>query len=70
MTNKDLEKRKIEIAATLKERREKLGLTQQTVADLTGITRKTINTIEAGLFFPSVENLLRLCYSLSITIKL
>lgn len=37
----------------LKERRAELGLTQSELADLCGVSRKTINTVENGVFVPS-----------------
>jgi putative transcriptional regulator len=37
----------------LKERRAELGLTQSELADRCGVSRKTINTVENGVFVPS-----------------
>ncbi len=37
----------------LKDRRQQLGLTQSALADEVGVSRKTINTIENGVFVPS-----------------
>lgn len=37
----------------LKERRTELGLTQAELADRCWVTRKTINTVENGVFVPS-----------------
>lgn len=37
----------------LKEERARLGLTQSDLAGLIGVSRKTINTIENGVFTPS-----------------
>ncbi|MDQ2893690.1 MAG: helix-turn-helix domain-containing protein, partial [Pseudomonadota bacterium] len=38
---------------TLKDERERLGLTQAALAELIGVSRKTINTVENGVFVPS-----------------
>lgn len=38
---------------TIKVQRAKMNLTQEQLADLIGVTRKTINTIENGKFIPS-----------------
>ncbi len=38
---------------TIKLQRAKLNLTQEQLAELIGVTRKTINTIENGKFIPS-----------------
>lgn len=37
----------------LKDRRAELGLTQSELADRCGVSRKTINTVENGVFVPS-----------------
>ena len=44
----------------LKEARARLGLTQQEVAEKAGVSRKTINTIENGVFVPSTVLALKL----------
>ncbi|TXK76721.1 helix-turn-helix transcriptional regulator [Paenibacillus sp. N3.4] len=38
---------------TIKVERAKRNLTQEQLADLVGVTRKTINTVEVGKFIPS-----------------
>jgi len=38
---------------TIKVQRAKMNLTQEQLAELIGITRKTVNTIENGKFIPS-----------------
>ncbi|MFC5405378.1 helix-turn-helix transcriptional regulator [Cohnella soli] len=37
----------------IKVQRAKMNLTQEQLADLIGVTRKTVNTIENGKFIPS-----------------
>jgi putative transcriptional regulator len=41
------------LANQLKERRAELGLTQAELAERVGVTRKTVNTVENGVFTPS-----------------
>ncbi len=48
----------------LKEERERLGLTQAGLAERIGVSRKTINTIENGVFVPSTVLALRLAAAL------
>ncbi|RZK29269.1 MAG: helix-turn-helix domain-containing protein [Hymenobacter sp.] len=39
------------LSNVLKAERERLGLTQGALAEAIGVSRKTINTIENGIFF-------------------
>lgn len=45
---------------TLKDERERLGLTQAALAERVGVSRKTINTVENGIFIPSTILALKL----------
>ncbi|MGR6329106.1 helix-turn-helix transcriptional regulator [Sphingomonas sp. XXL09] len=49
-----------ELRNSLKEERERLGLTQAALAERAGVSRKTINTVENGVFIPSTVLALRL----------
>ena len=49
----------------LKERRGELGLTQAELAELCGVTRKTVNTVENCVFIPSTVLALKLSKALS-----
>lgn len=49
----------------LKERRGELGLTQAELAERCGVTRKTVNTVENGVFVPSTLLSLKLSRALS-----
>ena len=49
----------------LKERRGELGLTQAELAERCGVTRKTVNTVENGVFIPSTLLALKLSKALS-----
>ncbi len=44
----------------LKTERERLGITQATLAETIGVSRKTINTIENSVFVPSTILALKL----------
>jgi DNA-binding XRE family transcriptional regulator len=52
----------------LREIREGLGLTQEQLADLIGLSRQSIISIERGHFMPSIETALRLSSALGIQI--
>lgn len=45
---------------SLKDERTRLGLTQAELADRVGVSRKTINTVENGVFIPSTTLALKL----------
>jgi putative transcriptional regulator len=48
----------------LREERARRGLTQAELAALVGVSRKTINTVENGVFVPSTVLALRLARAL------
>lgn len=48
----------------LREAREARGLTQGQLAELVGVSRKTINTVENGIFVPSTVIALKLARAL------
>lgn len=54
---------------TLKEHRARLGLTQADLADRVGVSRKTINTVENGVFVPSTVLALRLAQALGVSVE-
>lgn len=49
---------------SLKAERERLGLTQAALAERVGVSRKTINTVENGVFVPSTLLALKLAAAL------
>ena len=49
---------------TLKAERERLGLTQAALAEAIGVSRKTINTVENGVFIPSTLLALKLAQTI------
>ena len=52
------------LANRLKEKRAELGLTQAELAERCGVTRKTVNTVENGVFVPSALLALKLARAL------
>ena len=54
---------------SLKERRSELGLTQAELAERVGVTRKTVNTVENGVFVPSALLALKLAEALSVPVE-
>jgi len=53
------------LASRLKEVRSELGLTQAQLAERVGVTRKTVNTVENGVFVPSALLALKLARALN-----
>jgi len=54
---------------SLKEERGRLGLTQAELADRVGVSRKTINTVENGVFVPSTLLALKLAMALGRNVE-
>ena len=53
----------------LREERAKRNLTQADLATMVGVSRKTINTVENGVFIPSTTLALRLARALGTTVE-
>ena len=53
----------------LRELREAKGLTQAQLADLIGMSRKTVNTVENGVFVPSTIVALKLAAALGCSVE-
>jgi putative transcriptional regulator len=53
----------------LREERARRDLTQAQLAELVGVSRKTINTVENGVFIPSTVLALRLARALRTTVE-
>lgn len=49
--------------------RARRDLTQEALADLVGVTRKTINTVENGRFIPSTVLALRLARAFGLPVE-
>ena len=58
-----------ELENRLREERARRGLTQAQLAELVGVSRKTINTVENGVFVPSTVLSLRLAMALGTTVE-
>ena len=54
---------------TLRDERARLGWTQAELAERVGVSRKTINTVENGVFVPSTTLALKLARALDITVE-
>lgn len=52
----------------LTEKRKAAGLTQSQLADMVGVTRKTINTVENQVFVPSTVLALKLAQVLKCSV--
>ncbi|MEO7634774.1 MAG: helix-turn-helix domain-containing protein [Sphingomicrobium sp.] len=53
----------------IKQRRSACGLTQAELAERVGVTRKTVNTVENGIFVPSTLLALKLAEALSVQVE-
>ncbi len=53
----------------IREERARLGLTQADLATLAQVSRKTINTVENGVFIPSTVLALRLARALGTKVE-
>ena len=58
-----------ELGNRLKEKRGQHGLSQAELAAKVGVSRKTINTVENGVFIPSTVLSLRLARALRTTVE-
>ena len=58
-----------ELVVRLKEVRAERGLTQAELATLVGVSRKTINTVENGVFVPSTTLALKLARALKTSVE-
>lgn len=54
---------------TLKVQRAKKDLTQEQLAEIVCVTRKTINTVEKGKYVPSTVLALKLARALDVTVE-
>ena len=58
-----------ELQNKLREARAEQRLTQEQLADRIGVTRKTINTVERGVFLPSTVLALKLARALGTSVE-
>lgn len=66
MNEKVLNEARNIIAGFLKNRRIELGMTQEELADKTGMARATINRMEQGLFWLGMKQYLLICEALHL----
>ncbi len=59
----------VRLGNRLREFRAERNLTQAALADRVGVSRKTINTIENGVFVPSAVLALKLARALGCTVE-
>jgi len=59
-----------EIASTLRGRRKFLRITQGDLADISGISERTLRDIEKGIANPELESLLKLCEVLGLELTI
>lgn len=57
------------LANRIRQERERVGLTQAALAEVVGVSRKTINTVENGIFTPSALLALKLARALSVPVE-
>jgi len=57
------------LANRIKEARAELHLTQAELAERVGVTRKTVNTVENGVFTPSTLLALKLAQALNVPVE-
>ena len=58
-----------DLVVNLKQIRTDRGLTQAELAAQVGVSRKTVNTVENGVFGPSTDLALRLAQVLHVTVE-
>lgn len=58
-----------QLGNALRQLRGEAGLTQAQLAEATGVSRKTINTVENGVFVPSSILALRLAQALRVPVE-
>jgi putative transcriptional regulator len=57
------------LANAIKAERERAGLTQAALAELVGVSRKTVNTVENGVFTPSATLAIKLARALNVPVE-
>jgi putative transcriptional regulator len=57
------------LANRLKSLRAELDITQAELAEKVGVTRKTVNTVENGVFTPSATLAIKLAQALNVPVE-
>lgn len=60
----------LEIGEAIKERRKHLKITQANLAEISGISERTLRDIEKGLANPELASLIQLCEVLGLELTL
>ena len=58
----------LEISVIIRKKRDQMGITQQDLADRSGIHLRSINNIEAGKANPSLDTLLKIAEVLKLEV--
>lgn len=69
MKASEIAKHERRVAQKLKDLRVERGLSQSGLAKKSGLDRKTVNRIENGRFSPSLDTLIRVCSTMSVTVS-
>lgn len=67
LKSSEIDRIKQSIAQSIYDKRIAENLTQQQLADIVKVDRKTINRIENGLFSPNIDTLVRIFAALKIS---
>jgi transcriptional regulator with XRE-family HTH domain len=66
----NFQKRKKELGKAIQTRRKSRNILQRDVADVAGISSRTLRDIEKGTANPELETLLSICESLGLEVNL
>jgi transcriptional regulator with XRE-family HTH domain len=66
----NFQKRRKELGKIIQARRKSRNILQADVADVAGISSRTLRDIEKGTANPALETLLSICESLGLDVKL
>jgi len=69
MATASIKKQATMVAERIATKRKQAGLSQDRLADLAGVDRKTVNRIENGHFSPSMETFFRIAQALRTNAK-
>lgn len=61
---------KKELGNSIRERRKFLKITQEDLADISGISERTLRSIEKGEANPELDSLLKICEVLGLSIDI
>jgi transcriptional regulator with XRE-family HTH domain len=70
MTEKKLHEARLNLSGFLQSRRKEVGMTQEELAELSGMGTRTIQRFESGKFWLNLKQYLTLCYHLGCRIDI